>query len=81
MSAFLKIYIRAFQQASDLDDTVEDKLLIGDRPKPHITAVNKGPIRERVAEKEQGEIDEVSHVVCAISGPSSEMLLLLAYFR
>jgi N-terminal acetyltransferase B complex non-catalytic subunit len=61
LSAFLKIYIRAFQQASDLDDTVEDKLLIGDRPKPHIGNANKGPVKERVAEKSQDEIDEVCH--------------------
>ncbi|KIY43365.1 actin cytoskeleton organization protein [Fistulina hepatica ATCC 64428] len=33
LSIFLKVYIRAFQQASDLDDTVEERLLIGDRPK------------------------------------------------
>ncbi|KAI0689790.1 N-acetyltransferase B complex non catalytic subunit-domain-containing protein [Cytidiella melzeri] len=60
LSAFLKIYIRAFQQASDLDDTVEDKLLIGDRPKPHIGAANKGPVRRRVAERVQDEIDELT---------------------
>jgi len=33
MWAFLKIYIRAFQQASDMNDDVEEKLLVGDRPK------------------------------------------------
>jgi N-terminal acetyltransferase B complex non-catalytic subunit len=30
---FLKVYIRAFQQASDMNDDVEEKLLVGDRPK------------------------------------------------
>ena len=67
LSAFLKIYIRAFQQASDIDDTVEDKLLIGDRPKPHIGNVGKGPIRLRVAEKQEEELEEVpqfSYVHC-----------------
>jgi hypothetical protein len=33
LCAFLKIYIRAFQQASDMNDDVEEKLLVGDRPK------------------------------------------------
>ncbi|KAI0345163.1 hypothetical protein BDW22DRAFT_1354055 [Trametopsis cervina] len=60
LSAFLKIYIRAFQQASDLDDTVEDKLLIGDRPKPHIGTADKGPVRNRVGSMAQEEIDELT---------------------
>ncbi|KAI0810968.1 N-acetyltransferase B complex non catalytic subunit-domain-containing protein [Irpex lacteus] len=60
LSAFLKIYIRAFQQASDIDDTVEDKLLIGDRPKPHIGNVGKEPIRLRVAEKQEEELEELT---------------------
>ena len=59
LSSFLKIYIRALQQASDLDDTVEDKLLIGDRPKPHPGVDNLRPVCERVAQRSQDELDEV----------------------
>lgn len=59
LSSFLKIYIRVLQQASDLDDTVEDKLLIGDRPKPHPGVDNVRPVRERVCGRVQEELDEV----------------------
>ncbi|KAI0362109.1 actin cytoskeleton organization protein [Trametes cingulata] len=57
---FLKIYIKAFQLASDLDDTVEDKLLIGDRPKPSYDPETKIPLNERLATKKQEEIDELT---------------------
>ncbi|KAI0721082.1 N-acetyltransferase B complex non catalytic subunit-domain-containing protein [Cerioporus squamosus] len=57
---FLKIYIKAFQLASDLDDTVEDKLLIGDRPKPSNDPETKLPLKERLAKRKQEEIDELS---------------------
>ncbi|OBZ75813.1 N-alpha-acetyltransferase 25, NatB auxiliary subunit [Grifola frondosa] len=57
---FLKIYIRAFQLASDLDDTVEDKLLIGDRPKPSSDPENKLPLKERLAKRKQEELDELT---------------------
>ena len=59
MWVFLKIYIKAFQLASDLDDTVEDKLLIGDRPKPSHDPETKLPLQERLAARKQGEVDEV----------------------
>ena len=45
--------------ASDLDDTVEDKLLIGDRPKPSHDPETKLPLQERLAARKQGEVDEV----------------------
>ncbi|TFK42516.1 actin cytoskeleton organization protein [Crucibulum laeve] len=45
LRAFLRLYIRAFQQGSDLDDMVEEKLLIGDRPK-HV--VEQPPLKERL---------------------------------
>ncbi|PPR03615.1 hypothetical protein CVT24_007731 [Panaeolus cyanescens] len=48
LSAFLKIYIRILQQASDLDDTVEEKLLIGDRPKPAAESVTRASLSERI---------------------------------
>lgn len=55
----MKIYIKAFQLASDLDDTVEDKLLIGDRPKPSSDPATKLPLNDRLAARKQEEIDEV----------------------
>ncbi|KAI0807388.1 N-acetyltransferase B complex non catalytic subunit-domain-containing protein [Fomes fomentarius] len=57
---FLKIYIKAFQLASDLDDSVEDKLLIGDRPKPSHDPETKLPLKERLASRKQEEISELS---------------------
>ncbi|OSC97114.1 actin cytoskeleton organization protein [Trametes coccinea BRFM310] len=57
---FLKIYIKAFQLASDLDDTVEDKLLIGDRPKPSYDPETKIPLNERLAMRKQEEINELT---------------------
>ncbi|KAH9854239.1 N-acetyltransferase B complex non catalytic subunit-domain-containing protein [Lenzites betulinus] len=57
---YLKIYIKAFQLASDLDDTVEDKLLIGDRPKPNFDPDTKFPLSERLAVKKEEEIAELS---------------------
>ena len=54
----LKIYIRAFQQASDMNDDVEDKLLVGDRPK-----YSRDPLRqhrkERLAFKESDDLQDV----------------------
>ncbi|OCH92238.1 hypothetical protein OBBRIDRAFT_791472 [Obba rivulosa] len=60
LSIFLKVYIRAFQLASDLDDTVEDKLLIGDRPKPSNDPENRLPLKERLAKRKQEELDELT---------------------
>ena len=64
---FLKIYIRALQQASDLDDTVEEKLLIGDRPKQSHDPENKIPLEERLVARKSEELEEVS---AAVSGPA-----------
>ncbi|KAG6898362.1 hypothetical protein C0992_009037 [Termitomyces sp. T32_za158] len=50
LRAFLKVYIRAFQQGSDLDDSVEEKLLIGDRPKQSFGAESRPPLKQRLAE-------------------------------
>lgn len=57
---FLRLYIKAFQQASDLDDSVEDKLLIGDRPKPHHESTSNIGLNDRLAQRPQAELDEVS---------------------
>ena len=55
----MKIYIKIFQSASDLDDTVEDKLLIGDRPKPSVDPDTKLPLKERLALQKPEELEEV----------------------
>ncbi|KAJ6502477.1 actin cytoskeleton organization protein [Mycena sanguinolenta] len=56
---FLKVYIRAFQQGSDLDDTVEEKLLIGDRPK-HTSAYNKLTLKDRLQQRKDEELAELT---------------------
>ncbi|KAJ7774915.1 actin cytoskeleton organization protein [Mycena metata] len=66
LRAYLKVYIRALQQGSDLDDIVEEKLLIGDRPKqttPESKLTFKNRLRERTAE-ESNELtsDELAFV-------------------
>ncbi|KAH8106992.1 actin cytoskeleton organization protein [Cristinia sonorae] len=60
LSAFLKIYIKVFQQASDLDDSVEDKLLIGDRPKPSNDPENQLLLNERLAKRRPEEAEELT---------------------
>ncbi|KAJ7685258.1 actin cytoskeleton organization protein [Mycena polygramma] len=59
LSTFLKVYIRAFQQGSDLDDTVEEKLLIGDRPK-HTSAQNKLTFKDRLRHRKDEELAELT---------------------
>ena len=56
----MKIYIRAFQHASDLDDIVEEKLLVGDRPKKSSDSEVQLPLRERLALRRAEEIAEVA---------------------
>jgi N-terminal acetyltransferase B complex non-catalytic subunit len=55
----LKAYIRVFQQASDLDDTVEEKLLIGDRPKQSDDPEKQLPLKDRLKKQSVGELLEV----------------------
>ncbi|KAJ7632694.1 actin cytoskeleton organization protein [Roridomyces roridus] len=57
LSTFLKIYIRAFQQGSDLDDSVEEKLLIGDRPRQMVPA---GNLKERLRERRDEDMAELT---------------------
>ncbi|KAK0228730.1 actin cytoskeleton organization protein [Armillaria fumosa] len=57
--SFLKLYVRAFQHGSDLDETVEEKLLIGDRPK-HIPDANHGPLKERLCQRSEEELSELT---------------------
>ena len=61
---FLKVYIKIFQQASDLDDTAEDKLLVGDRPKPVNESEQNMPLKERLAVRHKEELDQVCRL-CA----------------
>ncbi|KAF4576791.1 hypothetical protein EYR36_004771 [Pleurotus pulmonarius] len=56
----LRMYIRALQQSSDLDDTVEEKLLIGDRPKLAADSGNKAPLRDRLRERPQEDLAELT---------------------
>ncbi|KAN0077095.1 N-acetyltransferase B complex (NatB) non catalytic subunit domain containing protein [Tylopilus felleus] len=58
--SFLKIYIRAFQHASDLDDIVEEKLLVGDRPKKSSDPEVQFPLRERLALRRAEEVAELT---------------------
>lgn len=56
----LKIYIRALQHSSDVDETVEDRLLIGDRPKPRIDVPPGFTYRDRLVERSEEDLQEVS---------------------
>lgn len=58
--SFLKIYIRAFQHASDLDETVEEKLLIGDRPKKSPDPETNLPLSQRLAIRKPEEAAELT---------------------
>lgn len=54
------MYIRAFQQGSDLDDSVEEKLLIGDRPKQSADPEKRLPLKERLLQKKEETLANVS---------------------
>jgi len=54
------VYIRAFQQGSDLDDTVEEKLLIGDRPKQTFDMNKRPPLKQRLARNLEQELAELT---------------------
>ena len=60
LTSFLRIYIRVFSLASDLDDSVEDQLLIGDRPKVSETAETKLPLKERLPIRKDDELKELT---------------------
>lgn len=69
MRALLKVYIRALQQGSDLDDTVEEKLLIGDRPKQRIDLPSGLTLRDRLIEQSEEDLKEVNDTSNFIFGP------------
>lgn len=56
------MYIRVFQQASDIDESFEEKLLVGDRPKVYESSESKVPIRERLPERREEETKEVRFI-------------------
>ncbi|KAL9715211.1 mitochondrial distribution and morphology [Leucoagaricus gongylophorus] len=56
----LKIYIRALQHSSDVDETVEDRLLIGDRPKPRIEVSPGSTYRDRLVERSEEDLKELT---------------------
>ncbi|KAK2466858.1 hypothetical protein APHAL10511_001116 [Amanita phalloides] len=58
--AFLRLYITVLQQASDLDDMVEDKLLIGDRPKQSSDPGKQLPLRDRLQIQSPDEPDQLT---------------------
>lgn len=57
--SFLRIYTRCFSLASDLDDTVEEQLLVGDRPKVCDTPESKLPLKDRLPMRKEEELKEV----------------------
>ncbi|KAF8651484.1 hypothetical protein AX16_004782 [Volvariella volvacea WC 439] len=60
LHVFLQLYIRALQQGSDLDDTVEEKLLIGDRPKQCPDPEKRRPWKERLLERRSEDLTELT---------------------
>lgn len=60
--SFLRIYTRCFSLATDLDDTVEEQLLVGDRPKVCDTPESKMPLKDRLPMRKEEELKEVRFV-------------------
>jgi hypothetical protein len=50
------VYIRVFQQASDLDENAEDKILVGDRPQQ---SRDLPKLKERLAARREEELENV----------------------
>lgn len=59
LNSFLRLYIRALQQASNMDDTVEEKILVGDRPKMHVGS-NAVPLAERIRVLNEEDLTELT---------------------
>ncbi|KXN86896.1 N-alpha-acetyltransferase 25, NatB auxiliary subunit [Leucoagaricus sp. SymC.cos] len=56
----LRTYIRAFVQGSDLSETVEEKLLIGDRPKLRTYVPPGVSLRDRLVERSEEDLKELT---------------------
>lgn len=61
LQMYLRLYIRAFQQASDIDDTVEEKMLIGDRPRQSLGPEARASMKARLLQISDAEFAEVRH--------------------
>lgn len=61
----LKLYVRAFQNCSDLDETVEEKLLIGDRPKLRVET-RGATLKDRLVERSEEDLKEVGAPFCLV---------------
>ncbi|KAF8238594.1 actin cytoskeleton organization protein [Tricholoma matsutake] len=70
---FLKIYIRVFQQGSDLDDTVEEKILIGDRPKQSPGPDKWPSLRERLMQRNEEELSELTSDELSFANYANEL--------
>ncbi|KAH8112514.1 hypothetical protein DFH11DRAFT_1786016 [Phellopilus nigrolimitatus] len=68
LSTFLCIYIRVFLLVSDIDETVEEKLLIGYRPKVADMPENKIPLKMCMLERKEAEFNELIDYVLAGCG-------------
>ncbi|VDB83056.1 unnamed protein product [Peniophora sp. CBMAI 1063] len=60
LNSFLRVYIRVFKLASDMDNSVEEKLLIGDRPKPSNNEEMALPLDERLVMRKPEELEELT---------------------
>lgn len=60
-----------------MDDTVEDKLLIGDRPKPHPgLEIGDATLNERLAKREESELNDVRRSASIIDIDVDLLLLI-----
>lgn len=63
---YLKLYVRVFQHASDLSETVEEKLLVGDRPKRRDDD-KRPPLNERLSAKnDDDDLKEVCYFLVLV---------------
>lgn len=69
LMSFLRIYTRCFSLATDLDDTVEEQLLVGDRPKVCDTPESKLPLKDRLPMRKEEELKEVRLASCLPLSP------------
>ena len=60
----MRVYIRVFKLASDMDNSVEEKLLIGDRPKPSSNEEMSLPLDQRLVMRKAEELKEVRFSPC-----------------
>jgi len=81
LNTFLKIYIRALKLASDVDSSVEEKLLIGDRPKPSVSQDSGLPLIERLAIRKPEDLMELTDDEMAFLQYATELCNWLAPYH